>query len=75
VRKDKGSGSKQPTEETGKRFREGYYKHHGLNQGRMCTPEENKACLGIVMLVLGKKLSEAEGQERIKEILHPEVPF
>ncbi len=74
MRKDKGSG-RQETDGTGKKFREGYYKHHGLNEGRFCTNEENKACMEVVLLVLNKKLTEPEGQERIKEILHPEVPF
>jgi len=65
----------QPGEPRGARFREGYYKHHGLGEGRACTREENDACMEVVKLILGKKLSELEGQERIKEILHPEVPF
>lgn len=69
-------GDKQPTEETeGVRFREGYYQHHGLEEGRACTKEENDACMEIVKLVLAKKLSELAGQERIAGILHPEVPF
>jgi len=58
-----------------KKFREGYYKHHGLNEGRFCTNEENKACMVVVLDVLNRRITEAEGQERIKEILHPEVPF
>jgi len=65
----------EPEEPRGARFREGYYKHHGLGIGRLCTNEENKACMKVVLLVLDRKLSEVEGQERIKEILHPEVPF
>ncbi len=66
----------QTTEEPeGARFREGYHKHHGLNEGRECTPEENKACMQVYKLVLSLRLSVPEGQERIQEILHPEVPF
>ena len=63
-----------PEESEGVRFREGYYEHHGLDQGRSCTREENDACMEIVKLILGKKLSELAGQERIQEILNP-VPF
>ena len=70
----KGTGKKE-SEEAGKRFREGYYQGHALNSGRMCTHEENQACMGVVKLVLAGKLAEVEGHEKIKEILHPEVPF
>jgi len=41
---------------------------------KSCTHEQNSACMEIVKLVLGGKLSELSGQERIKEILNP-VPF
>jgi len=64
-----------PEKAEGVRFREGYYNYHGLGAGRPCTREQNDACMKIVKLVLGGKLSQPEGQERIKEILHPEVPF
>ncbi len=67
-------GHKQESEEAGKRFREGYYKHHGLDEGRECTPEENKACMQVYKLVLSLRLSVPEGQERIQDILNP-VPF
>jgi len=59
----------------GRKFREGYYKHHGLGEGRLCTNEENKACMVVVLDVLYRRITEPEGQERIKEILFPEVPF
>jgi len=64
-----------PEKSGGVRFREGYYQHHGLGEGRICTREENDACMEVVKLILGGKLAECEGQERIKEILHPDVPF
>jgi len=63
----------EPSE--GVKFREGYYKHHGLGIGRLCTNEENKACMKVVLDVLYRRITEREGQERIKELLHPEVPF
>jgi len=74
VRKGK-KGGKESEKSEAPHFREGYYEHHSLNEGRGCTREENDACMEVVKLVLGKKLSEPEGQERIKEILNPEVPF
>jgi len=58
----------------GTKFREGYYKHHKLGEGRLCTNEENKACLKVVMDVLNRRITEAEGHARIHGILHPEVP-
>jgi len=64
-----------PEKSEGVRFREGYYEHHGLGEGRGCTREENDACMGIIRLILDGVLAECEGQERIKEILHPEIPF
>jgi hypothetical protein len=66
---------KDKPEAEGVRFREGYYKQHGLGEGRMCSHEESMACRGIVKLVVDGKLAEVEGLERIQKILHPEVPF
>jgi len=66
---------KEASESNGARFREGYYRHHRLGQGRLCTNEENKACMKVVLLVLDRNLAEVEGHERIRGILHTEVPF
>jgi len=39
------------------------------------THEQNIACMEVVKLVLGGKLAECEGQERIARILAPDLPF
>jgi len=43
-------------------------------EGRLCTKDENRRCMEVVMDVLNKRITEPEGQERIQEILNP-VPF
>ncbi len=68
----KAGGEKPETD--GTKFREGYYKHHKLNEGRFCTNEENKACMKVVLDVLNKRITEPEGQKRIQEILNPVHP-
>jgi len=80
VRKDKGSGSKQPAKPKTCPICEGVLDLDGLCRGNYrcshsVTHEQNIACMEVVKLVLGGKLAECEGQERIKEILHPDVPF
>jgi len=37
--------------------------------------EQSIACNLVVQAVLDKKISELRGQERVHEILHPEIPF
>ncbi len=66
---------KEAPECEGARFREGYYRHHGLGEGRMCTNEENKECMKVVLLVRSGTLAECEGQAQIQAILGREVPF
>jgi len=65
----------EKSETDGAKFREGYYKHHKLGEGRLCTNEENKACMKVVLDVLNRRITEAEGHARIHGILHPEVPL
>ncbi len=51
---------------------------HWLRIGKaqeVCTPQQNEACIAVVLDVLNRRISELAGQERIKEILHPLVPF
>ena len=59
----------------GTKFREGYYQQHQLGQGRLITNEENKACMVVVLDVVYRRITEAEGHERITEILDAGVPF
>ncbi len=68
------SGPREPEVEIGAMFRRGYRAAHGLDKGRECTGEENDACMTVVVLLLGKKLTISEAQERIQEILNP-CPF
>jgi len=66
------AGSEKPESE-GAKFREGFYKHHKLGEGRFCTNEENEACMKVVLDLLNRRITAIEGHARTHGILHPEV--
>ncbi len=51
--------------------------HWVLQEGpaKAVSMEQNIACNLVVQAVLDKKISELRGQERIHEILHPDIRF